>query len=741
MMNSIFIVALLASACLADLYMHQFRGSNNRLNEKSANRQNGNRLCDTQNNNRGGYNVGELGATNGFGNNANAFATDSSNFKYDDTEWSRGGNDGNKQFEEVFLEGSKQSITWTAQHGCGNNKNNCNMVVEYTCDSHDASQQDNGNNGILDQNFAHSTTNAALQRQDNSANANFLNNWASTDHSNYDIVTGLRVMLSNGANTNTPNDPNNVKNSVGTFKNNNDDNEGRHEPEEAYAFAKQRLRNKNLFTADQKLQGDDTTKTRQNPGGTRRGLETPEERDYFPYWLPSIWRPVAMAHNSLQECETQMRAKSSAIETKTACVPYKNQLAGGNEATAQQLQNILRATSKTECETTVNNGAAGQQGKWIEQKYDMPPGYPQCVQNTWSQVNNLGNVADTPEGGLPQNWDWTIPTLDQLKNSGCYVYETAQSDQGAAGAKQRYVRMVMRMRYNMTTMDYSPYETDANCNQGKKRQSPVQQNPTVDVGVEMQGLRLAINTAQTGRTFQDRSHAFRVMAKPIAAANNQPVASLANKNIINVSVQGKRGNIVQTFPAVEYDFWPKIVNMNVGDCLAFQWTGSNTHNNGNPGGDGQTGDAGEGRGGSDRSNLMQIMDKNSTFPAPLDKMDQLPITDFFKTSDVFQTYTGKQVNSGQTVNGAATSMDAQLYFMSGGFYQKESDVNSASSNIGNNANDAQLNVLLNNSPSSMRSMTVCPKVAGTYDFTCTRNNNFSNRDQKLTINVNQATQG
>jgi hypothetical protein len=135
------------------------------------------------------------------------------------------------------------------------------------------------------------------------------------------------------------------------------------------------------------------------------------------------------------------------------------------------------------------------------------------------------------------------------------------------------------------------------------------------------------------------------------------------------------------------------------------------------------------------------MDKNSTFPAPLDKMDQLPITDFFKTSDVFQTYTGKQVNSGQTVNGAATSMDAQLYFMSGGFYQKESDVNSASSNIGNNANDAQLNVLLNNSPSSMRSMTVCPKVAGTYDFTCTRNNNFSNRDQKLTINVNQATQG
>ena len=31
-----------------------------RLNEKSANRQNANRLFDSQNNNRGGYNVGDL---------------------------------------------------------------------------------------------------------------------------------------------------------------------------------------------------------------------------------------------------------------------------------------------------------------------------------------------------------------------------------------------------------------------------------------------------------------------------------------------------------------------------------------------------------------------------------------------------------------------------------------------------------------------------------------------------------
>merc|ERR1719346_569427 len=145
-------------------------------------------------------------------------------------------------------------------------------------------------------------------------------------------------------------------------------------------------------------------------------------------------------------------------------------------------------------------------------------------------------------------------------------------------------------------MDYAPYETDAKCNQNNNGgvQSPVQQNPTVDVGVAMQGLKLALNTAQTGRTFQDRSHVLRIMKRPqkgggTVAALNQGVT------VKNVVVQGKRGNIVQTFPAVEYDYYPKTLELKVGECAAFQWAGSNTHNNGNPAGDGQAGDAGKGR--------------------------------------------------------------------------------------------------------------------------------------------------
>ena len=70
------------------------RGSNNRLDEANRERNNGNRLFDSQNNNRGGYNVGSV----------------------------------------YYYEGSTVSMEWTNQHTCGDQNSHCEQIIQYMCD-------------------------------------------------------------------------------------------------------------------------------------------------------------------------------------------------------------------------------------------------------------------------------------------------------------------------------------------------------------------------------------------------------------------------------------------------------------------------------------------------------------------------------------------------------------------------------------------------------------------------------
>lgn len=646
-----------------DIYLHIPRGSNNRLAETSATRANANRVFDSQNNNRGGYNVGDTSAEKANNDEGKQYR-----MKYFQSgPWKTKTGDAGKSF---------LSVEWTNQHGCGGNENtnpqkqNCHLVLQYMC-------QDDVNS-----------------------------------------PTGTDDTLRNGVQTSTqeyqpPTNLDETKQQKNNRKNNNVKSERViQEPWEWYDSCYVRQRNKGLFTADQKLKNNkfgysSAIYTRQDNQGNRYGYECPEERDYYPYWHPTPWTDIAVLAENSSMCQFYERLSFNSRPYHQCVESYnggsrKHASKWNNQQQCEEnggqwvaLHNYLEKapayTSESQC---TRQSAGGYTYIWAvpydaddvtEKECLIKLDPPQCRAADYSRSNHLGNGVD----GKALSYDWTLPYFPSGNTKRC----------------------VFRIRYNISTDDFDPYATDSshNRNEQTKTMSPVEQNPYVDVG-ERSSLRLNINTDQTGRIFQDRSHVFLLRPRPL---------ELQNDKIYNLNVRGKRGNIVQVYPAVEYDFHPNTLNLKPDELVHIQWTGSNSHNNGGNGGDGQAGDEGQGKDGLDRNNMVQIRDLNDNYPVPFEQ------SNMWGNAEVKWIYHGKS---------SVSAKDLAVSMASSGYY-----VCTKASSCGGQSGEAadtktQMDKLLNNAPASYEGAVLKFKP-GTYHYMCSRNNNFTNRSQKGTIIV------
>jgi hypothetical protein len=230
--------------------------------------------------------------------------------------------------------------------------------------------------------------------------------------------------------------------------------------------------------------------------------------------------------------------------------------------------------------------------------------------------------------------------------------------------------------------------------------SIITQNPTVQLSGTTQGqgtateMTFAVDTTQYGRTFQDRSHTFKLSARPSGIPKNS--------RLFNLNVRGKRGNIVQTYPATEYDFVPQYLYTRVGDYIHFQWTGCDT----NP-----AGNAGEGTDQTDRSNLVQLSNPSNSLPITDQWVQNNPKKVFIEDSNTRLRFTTIDQTSCMT----ATALGAAGANV-------EQDVRNCGKLNGPGANYFNGGVLKMNK-------------TGTFYYMNTRNHNFTNRDQKGTIYV------
>uniref|UniRef100_A0A7S0H090 Uncharacterized protein n=1 Tax=Amorphochlora amoebiformis TaxID=1561963 RepID=A0A7S0H090_9EUKA len=503
-----------------------------------------------------------------------------------------------------------------------------------------------------------------------------------------------------------------------------------HENHLHYIECLRTMRNHGLYLADQSLGGNTARFTRQNPRGNRRhGLECPEERDYYPYWRKQPWKDIAILVSNTSFCEF-FQTQSQNVRTYGRCQCPDSE----NECP------FLETVCTSRNYTWVTDPSHGLKA-------------PDCLYHPFTRDNHLGNSYEVD----PSTGDFITPKPGSKPMNPHYKLTIPQDMAGKM--------CVIRLRYNISTNDYPSHayadKSNAQCNY-KERDGVRYDDPSCGRGTGVKAdqncpfvigqtvcplpdganavgnpdcdstvdaytsppecypliteftassvprsnrpfinlfdrdisagaafkLGFAVNTHQTARTFQDRSYVFRVAEAPV------------NASISNLGVRGRRGNIVQAYPAVEYDFVPSVLRCAEGDYIHIQFHGSdfNTARNQNNA---------EGWQYSDRTNIVRINSSSVNYPVYQEGIDFFNETEavFFGWGGQDPTYCDRSIEDDDSKQNQFT-------------------------------NCGKLNMMPNRFPQDpAKGLKQCNARPGSYYHMSTRNNNFSNRVQKVLIIV------
>lgn len=601
----------------------------------------------------------------------------------------------------TYYTGSHMRLEWCNQHACGPNQNvNCQVIIQAACDDTMPGLRDGYPTGDLADVGGGETTGQYYARQ-------FV----------YNNADGTaRIPEPNGIpaevlpeNQDSPE----YQQAVDDFYNANTDTPaglagleyGMHENYTWYSdFCDNRERNFGLLHLDQQLNGNDARRTRQTTNGARSGLECPEEREYYPYWNPTMWRDIAVLTSNVAHCEFY-QARSQNVESRWYC---------DCDEECRNSAEPHRGVAPIQEGSCVRAG-----GSWVEfPSWDMLP--PDCLAHPWGADNHLGfafRVDESDESVLeeraPQNAYYDMIVPEWMEGHTCTI----------------------RMRYNITTGDFpgfsylspdgefldSTYDCDPNTEdeggqaEGETRPYcqnilttetvPLYNDPYIRVWDDEPELSIALNTDQTARCFEDRAYVFRVSERPDEIADGA--------TIWNLGVRGRRGNIVQTFPATEYIFCPDRMEVQPGDWVSFT-AHSSWFNDPNT--------AGNGNNYMDASNLVIMNSAMENFPAH-------PSEQNFVSDEMARRLAHPPFN---------TPADGEYSSCGPGFeccidyytYEVEQD--------NNEDYDQQIFNCgkLNHAPPVFHVDFQIEATSGQeYFFVSTRNNDFSNRSQKGSIYV------